>query len=87
MFKYPSRAVIDGDKYILAISAASIVAKVTRDREMVEIEKVYPGYGFVKNKGYGTAQHKLALMERGFCAIHRKSFEPVKSMLKQTPNL
>ena len=80
LFQHQSQAVIDGDKHIPVISAASIIAKVTRDREMVEMEKIYPGYGFVKNKGYGTAQHKLALIERGFCAIHRKSFEPVKSM-------
>ncbi len=80
-FQYPSQAVIDGDRYIPVISAASIIAKVTRDREMIEMGKVYPGYGYDKNKGYGTAEHKLALMERGFCAIHRKSFEPIKSML------
>ena len=80
LFQYPSQAVIDGDKIIPVISAASIIAKVTRDREMIELDKRYPGYGFAKHKGYGTVQHKLALVERGFCSIHRKTFEPVKSM-------
>jgi ribonuclease HII len=80
VFQYPSRDVVDGDKLIPVISAASIIAKVTRDREMIELDKLYPGYGFAKHKGYGTVQHKLALVEQGFCPLHRKTFEPVKSM-------
>lgn len=81
LFKYPTQAIIDGDKHIPVISAASIIAKVTRDREMKEMDTQYPGYDFHKHKGYGTVKHKLALIERGFCPIHRKSFEPIKSML------
>ena len=80
LFKCPAQAIIDGDKHIPVISAASIVAKVTRDREMIEMNEVYPGYDFAKHKGYGTVKHKLALIEKGFCPIHRKSFEPIKTM-------
>lgn len=81
LFQYPTQAIIDGDKHIPVISAASIIAKVTRDREMKEMDTQYPGYDFHKHKGYGTVKHKLALIERGFCPIHRKSFEPIKSMI------
>jgi ribonuclease HII len=63
----------------LSIAAASILAKVTRDRLMVEYESKYPGYGFSGHKGYGTARHLAALKERGPCAIHRRSFAPVRT--------
>lgn len=65
---------IKGDATSYSIAAASIIAKVTRDREMVEMDHLYPGYGFAKNKGYGTAEHIKALKEMGPCPIHRRSF-------------
>lgn len=74
-------AIIGGDRTIPAISAASILAKVIRDREMVEYDKEYPEYGFAAHKGYGTAQHLLALKKYGVTPIHRRSFAPVKSLL------
>ncbi len=70
----PQEAVIKGDSKILAVAAASIVAKVTRDRMMVDYAKEYPGYGFEKNKGYGTKQHYEGIAGQGICPIHRKSF-------------
>ncbi len=66
--------IIKGDAKSLSIAAASVVAKVTRDRLMVELDKEYPGYGFASNKGYGTAEHIAALKELGPCKIHRRSF-------------
>ena len=66
--------IIKGDAKSVSIAAASIVAKVTRDRYMVELDKVYPGYGFAKNKGYGTAEHIKALKEMGPTPVHRRSF-------------
>jgi ribonuclease HII len=66
--------IIKGDAKSASIAAASIVAKVTRDRLMAEYEKIYPGYGFAKNKGYGTAEHIAAIKEMGPCPIHRRSF-------------
>ncbi len=71
--------VVDGDAKVEAISAASIVAKVTRDREMAALDKQYPGYGFAKHKGYGTAAHLKALDALGPSPIHRHSFAPVKA--------
>lgn len=66
--------IIKGDAKSVSIAAASIIAKVTRDRLMVELDKEYPGYGFAKNKGYGTAEHIEALKQIGPCPIHRRSF-------------
>ena len=66
--------IVKGDARSINIAAASILAKVTRDRIMVEYDKIYPEYGFASNKGYGTATHIAALKEVGPCAIHRKSF-------------
>lgn len=70
----PQVPIIKGDAKSVSIAAASIVAKVTRDRMMVEYDAVYPGYGFASNKGYGAAKHIAALKEIGPCAIHRRSF-------------
>lgn len=69
-----SEYIVKGDSKFMCIAAASIVAKVTRDRYMVEMEKEYPGYGFAKNKGYGTKAHMLGIREIGLCPIHRKTF-------------
>lgn len=76
--------IIKGDAKSVSIAAASIVAKVTRDRMMVEYDKLYPGYGFARNKGYGSEEHIKALKEKGNCCIHRESFilkEDKKSIL------
>ncbi len=70
----PQEPVIKGDAKILCIAAASIIAKVTRDRMMVEYAREFPGYGFEKNKGYGTRQHYEGIDSRGICPIHRKTF-------------
>ena len=70
----PQQAIIKGDAKVLAIAAASIVAKVTRDRMMVEYAKEYPWYAFEKNKGYGTAAHYQGIREHGTCPIHRMTF-------------
>lgn len=80
---YSMEAIVSGDGIIPAISAASILAKVIRDREMAEYDKIYPEYGFAKHKGYGTKQHLLAIKQFGITAIHRKSFAPIKNY----PNL
>jgi ribonuclease HII len=74
--------VIKGDQSEPAIAAASILAKVARDREMAEMETLYPGYGFAKHKGYPTRQHQQALLELGVTEIHRRSFKPVQLALK-----
>jgi ribonuclease HII len=70
----PYRTIVDGDALSFTIAAASIVAKVTRDRMMVEYEHRYPGYGFAKHKGYATPEHREAIKRLGLCAIHRRSF-------------
>ena len=70
----PFETIIDGDAKSFSIAAASIVAKVTRDRIMVEYDKAYPLYGFAKHKGYGTREHIAAIREHGLCEIHRRSF-------------
>ncbi|MBT3506216.1 MAG: ribonuclease HII [Piscirickettsiaceae bacterium] len=79
----PVTTVIKGDQSEPAIAAASIIAKVARDSEMVEMEAKYPGYGFAKHKGYPTQQHQQALMELGVTDIHRRSFKPVQIALQQ----
>ena len=73
-------SIIKGDANSLSIAAASIVAKVTRDQMMEEFDKEYPGYDFAQNAGYGTAKHLAGLDKLGVTPIHRRSFEPVKSM-------
>lgn len=70
----PAKALISGDALSVSVAAASIVAKVTRDRMMVDLDKLYPQYGFAKHKGYGTREHIQAIKEHGLCPIHRKSF-------------
>ncbi len=74
-------AIVKGDSLIAAISAASILAKVTRDRWCDEVEAQYPAYGFSKHKGYGTAQHLAALQAQGACPLHRTTFAPVRAAL------
>lgn len=76
----PQTSIIKGDANSLSIAAASIVAKVNRDQMMEEFDKEYPGYDFAKNAGYGTAKHLAGLDQLGVTPIHRRSFEPVKSM-------
>ena len=77
------RAIIGGDGLEPAISAASILAKVSRDRWMVELDREYPGYGFAEHKGYGTPFHLDALKRLGPCPQHRRSFAPVKMLVDQ----
>jgi ribonuclease HII len=77
----PNVAVWKGDQVVTAISAASIIAKVTRDRMMIELDKKYPKYGFAKHKGYITAAHTKALTEHGPCIEHRKSFSNIAALL------
>lgn len=78
----PNVAVWKGDQVVTAISAASIIAKVTRDREMIELDKKYPQFGFAKHKGYITAAHTAALAEHGPCVEHRTSFSNIAALLK-----
>ena len=76
----PQRGVPHGDALSLTIAAASIIAKVTRDRWMVAQDDSHPGYGFARHKGYGTAMHRAALATLGPCALHRRSFAPVAGL-------
>ena len=77
----PQRAVIDGDAICQSVAAASIIAKVTRDRICGELDARYPAYGFARNKGYGTRRHFDALLSEGPCDWHRRSFAPLRLML------
>jgi ribonuclease HII len=76
----PQRVLFHADTLCLSVAAASIVAKVTRDRRMVELDKQYAGYGFAQHKGYGTAMHQQALTELGPSAIHRMTFKPISEL-------
>lgn len=78
---FTQRPIIDGDAKSLAIGAASILAKVTRDQYMAQLDQLYPGYNFATHKGYGTAKHLQALKELGPCKEHRRSFGPVRRLL------
>ncbi|MFO1122666.1 MAG: ribonuclease HII [Hyphomicrobiales bacterium] len=75
------RTVVGGDATSLSIAAASIIAKVTRDRLMVALDRAYPHYGFARHKGYGTAAHRAALDRHGPCPQHRRSFAPIAALL------
>jgi ribonuclease HII len=75
--KIDGNAVVGGDRLIPAISAASIIAKVRRDRMMLEFDQIYPSYGFRRHKGYGTAEHRDCLSRFGPCPQHRRSFRPL----------
>ena len=77
----PVQTIVAGDARSLSIAAASIIAKVTRDRLMTGLDREFPGYGFARHKGYGTAAHHAALLELGPCIHHRKSFAPVAKLL------
>jgi len=79
----PSESIIKGDQKSISIACASIVAKTARDAYMLEMDKLFPNYGFKNHKGYGTKEHLLALETYGITPIHRKTYEPVKSMLKR----
>jgi ribonuclease HII len=76
-----ARAVVGGDRSVVAIGAASILAKVARDQEMERLDQCYPGYGFAQHKGYGTKAHLAALARLGACCEHRRSFAPVRAVL------
>lgn len=82
-WSYAAQAVVKGDDRVGAIAAASILAKVQRDQELVELDAIYPGYGFAKHKGYPTAVHLKALRDLGVTPVHRRSFSPVKILLAQ----
>jgi len=79
----PAQAIIGGDARSLSIAAASIVAKVTRDRVMVDLAQLYPGYGWEKNAGYPTKMHRAALLNLGVTPHHRRSFKPIHNILYQ----
>jgi ribonuclease HII len=76
-----SQSIVGGDARSLSIAAASVIAKVTRDRMMEEMDRCYPGYGFARHKGYGTQDHMRALFDLGPCPIHRRSFRPVREAM------
>jgi ribonuclease HII len=77
----PTRTIVKGDAKCLSIAAASIVAKVTRDRIMTQLARDYPGYGFERHKGYGTPEHQAAIDKLGVSPLHRRSFKPVQLAL------
>ena len=81
-WRFQAKAIVRGDAKIPAIAAASVLAKVTRDREMEALDSLYPGYGLAKHKGYPTKQHLEALVKLGPSPIHRKSFAPVSALLR-----
>lgn len=80
---YPQRGLAHGDRLCPCIGAASIIAKVTRDRLLVELDREYPHYGFAAHKGYGTPQHLARIARYGVCPAHRRSFAPVRDFLEQ----
>lgn len=76
-----SKAVVRADSFVPSVMAASIIAKVTRDKIMADYETEFPGYGFSAHKGYGTAVHMRALKDLGICQLHRKSYKPVATLI------
>ncbi len=82
-WRYRAEAIVKGDSRVEAIAAASILAKVCRDREMQELDKVYPGYGLAGHKGYPTKVHLQALDELGVTPIHRRSYAPVRALIER----
>ena len=82
-WNYPSQAIVKGDARVPAIAAASILAKVTRDRELLELDAMYPQYGFARHKGYPTAEHLHALRVYGPAPVHRKTYGPVQQLIEQ----
>jgi ribonuclease HII len=83
--KIPQQGIVHGDGLSLTIAAASIIAKTTRDAMMAEYDQHYPGYGFARHKGYPTAEHFAALARLGVCALHRRSFAPIRQALGLEP--
>jgi ribonuclease HII len=79
----PQKGIVNGDGLCFSIACASIIAKVTRDRMVVEMDRDYPGYGFAGHKGYGTREHLECLQRNGPCRLHRKTFRPVSEMVGQ----
>jgi ribonuclease HII len=79
----PHTPIVSGDALSYSIAAASILAKVSRDRWMLEMERLYPGYGFAEHKGYGTPGHLAAIKSLGACPIHRQSFAPIRPAQKE----
>lgn len=82
-WRYEAEAIVQGDSRVPAISAASILAKVQRDHEMLELDKRYPGYGLAEHKGYPTAKHLAAIQTLGVVEIYRRSFGPVRKILER----
>jgi len=78
----PQQPIICGDRLSASVAAASVIAKVTRDALMLEMDSIYPGYGFARHKGYPTPEHYRFLAEKGCCPLHRKSFLPVKTAVQ-----
>lgn len=83
VFPYPSKDIVKGDEKEICIAAGSIIAKVTRDRLMKEYDKKYPKFGFAGHKGYGSEEHRRLLEQEIYCEIHRKSYDPLRTVLTQ----
>lgn len=81
VWQWSSAALVKGDSRLHCIAAASVLAKVARDRELLKLDEIYPGYGFARHKGYPTPEHLLALRKLGVCEAHRRSYAPVAALL------
>jgi ribonuclease HII len=79
--RLPQKGITNGDNLCMSIACASIIAKVARDKLMVEFDRIYPGYGLAQHKGYGTKEHLACLSRLGPCPIHRQSFRPVRDII------